>query len=143
VLYGPPGRSYVYLIYGTSCMFNASCQPDGTAAGVLVRALEPAEGVAGDTDGPGKLTAALGITLDDNDRDLCSGRGLWIEDREEGGARTGPPATRAHIVATPRINIGYAGEWILAPYRFVDARSPWLSKRLPGTPRRRGPRPRG
>src|SRR3984893_8558547 len=92
VLFGPPGRSYVYFIYGNHYCFNVSCLPDGEAGGVLFRALEPllgikemarARGIFLDgtpsntrdlrqlTSGPGRLAEAFGITrLRDNAKDL-------------------------------------------------------------------------
>jgi DNA-3-methyladenine glycosylase len=78
VMYGPPGHAYVYFTYGNHHMLNFVCEPEGTAGAVLVRALEPVWGVATMTEaarwpaireltnGPGKLTAALGIDLEDN-----------------------------------------------------------------------------
>src|ERR1700756_2715899 len=77
VLFGPPGRAYVYFIYGNHYCLNVSCLPDGTPGGILFRALEPVEGIEemfklrgiekdGDlrrlTTGPGRLAAAFGIT---------------------------------------------------------------------------------
>ncbi len=85
VIWGPPGRAYVYRSYGIHALFNAVCEPDGVGAAVLVRALEPLEGVAlmrerrgavADAElcnGPGKLTQALGIGLERNDTDLVGG----------------------------------------------------------------------
>lgn len=85
VLFGPPGRAYVYRSYGIHALLNAVCEPEGTGAAVLIRALEPLDGVPemvlrrGLTrprelcSGPGKLTQALGITLADNGCDLASG----------------------------------------------------------------------
>lgn len=78
VMYGPPGHAYVYFTYGNHHLLNFVCEPEGTAGAVLVRALEPLWGLAamaarrggrslGElTNGPGKLTAALGIGLEDN-----------------------------------------------------------------------------
>ena len=128
VMFGPPGHAYVYLIYGRSHCFNVVCEREGFPAAVLVRALEPAEGVTVPTDGPGKLSRALGIDMDDNTRDL-TGDTLWLEERP------GAAAAPIELVATPRIGIDYAGEWVGAPLRFVDGRSAWLSKRVPGSPR--------
>jgi DNA-3-methyladenine glycosylase len=121
MLYGPPGHAYVYLIYGMYDCFNVVTEPEHSPAAVLVRALEPIDEESGATDGPGKLCRALGITRAQNGVDLC-GDQLWLEDR--GGMRP-------RIVATPRIGIDYAGEWAARPWRFVDADSQWLSKRLP------------
>ena len=120
VMFGPPGHAYVFLVYGMHHCFNVVCERPGFPAAVLVRALEPAEGVELPTDGPGKLSKALGITLADNTLDLL-GDTVWIEDR-------GGPA--AEVAVTPRIGVDYAGEWAAAPLRFVDRKSPWLSKRL-------------
>src|SRR3989475_6434469 len=93
VLFGPPGHSYVYFIYGNHFCFNVSCLPDGEAGGVLFRALEPVEGIedmaeargvpldreSGKSDlrkltsGPGRLAQALGITRErDNGKDLTN-----------------------------------------------------------------------
>jgi DNA-3-methyladenine glycosylase len=89
-LFGPPGRAYVYRSYGVHALLNAVCEPEGVGAAVLIRALEPASGVArmrarrgpiGDRpardselcSGPGKLTQALGIGLHDDARSLSSG----------------------------------------------------------------------
>src|SRR5713226_5282216 len=97
VLFGPPGHSYVYFIYGNHYCFNVSCLPDGIAGGVLFRALEPLFGVEAMaqargisvyvlsdlpqlTSGPGRLAEALGITRErDNDKDITSAKSdLWI-----------------------------------------------------------------
>jgi DNA-3-methyladenine glycosylase len=88
-IFGPPGRAYVYLSYGIHTMLNAVCEPEGVGAAVLIRALEPTvglekmrarRGLAGrsgnDCDlcsGPGKLTQALGISLEQNGSDLSRG----------------------------------------------------------------------
>ena len=72
VLFGPPGRAYVYLIYGMHHCFNVVTSREGRAAAVLVRGVEPLEGLSGGarTDGPGRLCDALGITLQHNRADL-------------------------------------------------------------------------
>lgn len=89
-LFGPPGRAYVYRSYGVHALLNAVCEREGVGAAVLIRALEPARGIAlmrarraaaagrevrdGELcSGPGKLTQALGIELDDDGRSLRSG----------------------------------------------------------------------
>ena len=81
-IFGPPGRAYVYLSYGIHSLLNAVCEPDGSAAAVLIRALEPTRGIdrmrrrRGRSEprelcsGPGKLTVALGIGLELNDARL-------------------------------------------------------------------------
>ena len=102
-LYGPPGFSYVYLNYGIHCLVNVVTEAEGAPAAVLIRALEPLDGLPTmrrrrtrtakgrrPTDGtvstadlcrgPGNLTMAMGITLADNRQDLTGDR-LFIEDR--------------------------------------------------------------
>ena len=85
VLFGPPGRAYVYFSYGVHWMLNAVCEPAGVGAAVLIRALEPVEGIDHMRErrgmdavrqlcsGPGKLTQALGIGPELNDTDLLCG----------------------------------------------------------------------
>lgn len=84
-LFGPPGRAYVYRSYGVHALLNAVTEPEGVGAAVLIRALEPSDGVElmqerrrllevrGLCSGPGKLTQALGIGLHHNGGDLRSG----------------------------------------------------------------------
>jgi DNA-3-methyladenine glycosylase len=86
VLFGPPGFGYVYRSYGIHACLNAVCEPDGVGAAALIRALEPlagieemrarrggVEGLESLCSGPGKLTQALGIGLEDNGVDIVSG----------------------------------------------------------------------
>jgi DNA-3-methyladenine glycosylase len=84
-LFGPPGRAYVYRSYGVHAMLNAVCEPEGVGAAVLIRALQPLEGIEAMyarravereeelCSGPGKLTQAFGIELSDNGGDLYDG----------------------------------------------------------------------
>ena len=131
VLFGPPGYAYVYLSYGIHSLLNAVAEPEGEAAAVLIRALEPTHGVEemrarrggkADVDlcsGPGKLTEALGIDLGDNERDLC----------REPFLLTPPDEERPEIVTGPRIGITKAVE---RPWRFCAAGSRFVSRpRLP------------
>ncbi len=118
-MYGPPGHAYVYLIYGMHHCVNVVTGPEGTAAAVLVRALEPGEGVEGRTDGPGRLTRALGIDRGLDGMPLSEASGLWLEPGE-GAVGT--------VVASPRIGIDYAGEpWRSRPWRFVLEGNRWVS----------------
>src|SRR5580700_465615 len=64
VIFGPPGRAYVYLIYGMHYCLNVVAEPEGVAGCVLIRAAEPIADVIHASNGPGKLTRALGITLE-------------------------------------------------------------------------------
>ena len=135
VLFGPPGISYVYFIYGNHYLFNVSCQPDGQAGGVLFRALEPISGIgemaqardvsmeeAADlrilTSGPGRLAEAFGITRElDNEKDLTSPKSdLFIVDD---GFRPG------RIQVTPRIGITKAAE---RPLRYIIAGNKFVSR---------------
>ncbi len=133
VLFGHPGRAYVYLSYGIHSLLNAVAEPEGEAAAVLIRALEPTvglgemrrrRGVERNSDlcsGPGKLTEALGIDLSDNDTDLTRDPFLLLP-RESGW--------RGEIVTGPRIGITKA---IDRPWRFALADNPHVSRPRPRT----------
>ena len=73
VIFGPPGHAYVYLIYGMHHCLNIVAEPEGVAGCVLIRAVEPLTGIVLPTNGPGKLTRALGITLEHYGLDLTRG----------------------------------------------------------------------
>jgi len=124
VLFGPPGRAYVYRSYGIHALLNAVCEPESVGSAVLIRALEPLEGLdlmrsrrgAGElTNGPGKLTQALGIDLTENDTSLVDGPVRIL---------AGEPLP---FVTGPRIGITKAAE---LPWRFCaigsrDVSRPW------------------
>ena len=126
-LFGPPGIAYVYRSYGVHTMLNAVAEPDGVAAGVLIRALEPLEGVELMRErrglerledlcsGPGKLTQALGIELGHNGGDLAVGP-VTIT-RGDGVLRP--------IVSSSRVGITKAVE---LPWRFSVADSRFVSR---------------
>jgi DNA-3-methyladenine glycosylase len=130
VMFGPAGHAYVYLIYGFHHMLNLVTEEVDHPAAVLIRALEPVEGIdlmrrRRGTDasrdlasGPGKLCAAFGIDRALNGTDLC-GNVLYIEDR-------GEPAPA--LVARPRIGVDYAGKWKDKPWRFLVRDSEFVSK---------------
>jgi DNA-3-methyladenine glycosylase len=130
-LFGPPGRAYVYLSYGIHSLLNAVAEPEGEAAAVLIRALEPTagmeemrarRGVRSDEDlcsGPGKLTEALGIGLNANGADLSADPFLLLPP-EAGGS--------GEVIAGPRIGITKAVE---RPWRFSLAGSPFVSRPRP------------
>lgn len=117
VMFGPAHHAYVYLIYGMHLCLNVVT---GNGAAVLIRALEPISGLDhARTDGPGRLTKALGLSLKThNARPLHEGP-LFLA--------KGPKVPPRHIGAGPRIGIDYAGEWVDAPLRFVDLRSRFVS----------------
>jgi DNA-3-methyladenine glycosylase len=126
-LFGPPHRAYVYQIYGTSFCFNLSSERDGIGAGVLVRALEPLEGVAlmqqrraveGTRDlcrGPGRLCQALRIDRSFDGADLFARGTLWL-------AHDG--RTPQRVRRSRRIGITRAADRRL---RFYVAGSPYVS----------------
>ena len=118
VMFGKAGVAYVYLIYGMYDMFNVVTDKEGSAHAVLIRAVEPISDHLSNTNGPGKLCRALGITRKHNKLPLY-GPELWIEDA---------PLPK-QITVSPRIGIDYAKEWKDAPLRFYDAESSWVSKR--------------
>ncbi len=131
-LFGPPGRAYVYSSYGIHALLNAVAEPEGTGAAVLIRALEPIDGIEKMRarrglerteqlcSGPGKLTQALGIALDDNGSDLRRGP-IVI---------SAPPAAhrRIEVAVSKRIGITKAAE---LPWRFCAAESRYLSRPAP------------
>lgn len=106
VMFGPPGCAYVFLIYGMHYCFNVTT---GRGAAVLIRALEPVGGLARRADGPGRLTAALGITRKHNGVRLDAPP-LWL------AAGSAP----RHVSRGPRIGVDYAREWAAKPYRFWE-----------------------
>ena len=129
-LYGPPGRAYVYLIYGMHHCLNAVTRPAGRPSAVLIRALEPEEGLelmrrrqgrAGNgradrdlANGPGKLCRSFGLSLEHNRLDL-TGRRLWIE--------AGRPVER--VAWTPRVGIRVGTERL---WRAFDTGSECVSR---------------
>lgn len=120
IMFGPPGYAYVYLIYGMYSCLNAVTEAEGFPAAVLIRALEPLEGISAGTNGPGRLCRAMGIDRSLNGADLA-GESLFVEDD---GVRP-PPAA---ILAGPRVGVAYAGAWAEKPWRLYLAGSPWLSR---------------
>lgn len=130
-MYGRAGCAYVYLIYGMHYCLNLVTAPEGVAEAVLVRAVEPVEGLEGMrerrpcgrdqllTSGPARLCQAFGIDLSLNKTDAVAGDLLWVD---EG------PGPRGHVQTRTRIGISNA---VAAAYawRFVEAGNPYLSRR--------------
>lgn len=129
VLFGPPGHAYVYLIYGMYECLNFVVDRDGVAGCVLIRALEPLEGLPlmrkrrptarGDSElasGPGKLTLAMGITRRHNGADLTRG------DLTVHGA---PAEAKLTVAVSPRIGIRHCADW---PLRFFVEGNPFVSR---------------
>jgi DNA-3-methyladenine glycosylase len=131
-MYAIGGTAYVYFVYGMYDQFNVVTNVEDVPHAVLVRALEPVEGIGlmrerrrGRSDhtltsGPGKLCLALGIDRGLDRADLLGSR-VWVE---EGRG----PITRSAIAAGPRIGIGYAREWADKPWRFWTRNSPFVSR---------------
>ena len=133
IMFGPPGHAYVYFTYGMHWMFNVVSGREGEANAVLIRALQPLEGIEvmralrkrpdGElTNGPAKLTQALAIDRALNGIDLCDGGGpIWLEDgiiNPEGNIATGP-----------RIGLGKTPEpWLSIPWRYWIAGHPYVSR---------------
>jgi DNA-3-methyladenine glycosylase len=131
-LYGPPGVAYVYRSYGIHALLNAVCEPEGEGAAVLIRALEPLDGIEEMRErrglqrleelcsGPGKLTQALGIGLEANTTSLL-----------DGPVRFGPPVAArpaVEVAVGPRIGITKAAD---LPWRFCALGSRHVSRPWP------------
>lgn len=133
VMFEKGGHAYVYLCYGMHYLFNVVTNKPSIPEAVLIRALEPLEGIDEMklrrgliknplhlTSGPGKLTKALGINKNLNGKFLSDDE-VWIESR-------GRRVSAGNIVSSPRIGIDYAGEDALLPWRFTIKGNPWVSK---------------
>jgi DNA-3-methyladenine glycosylase len=137
-LFGPPAYAYVYFSYGIHSLLNAVAEEDGVGAAVLIRALEPVDGVeamrarrrvksAEDLcNGPGKLTQALGIELSLNGTSLVDGP-IELLTRE-------PGSREPSVVVGERIGISKAAD---LPWRFCDADSRHVSRPWPDAMRAR------
>lgn len=141
VMFGAAGHAYVYLVYGMHHCLNVVCGPDGEAAAVLIRAVEPLSGLARMRErrgpsrgpdarlaaGPARACQALGIDRGLSGLDLITDERLWLAD---------DPSTEVaeqDIVSGPRIGVDYAGpDWAARPWRFGLAGSPALSKPFEG-----------
>lgn len=133
VMYGEGGHAYVYLCYGMHTLFNVVTNRARCADAVLVRAIEPVEGVAEMARrtgkkaedyrlgaGPGLLTRSLGITREMSGVSLL-GDEIWIED-------WGEEVRAEEIVASPRVGVGYAGGDASLPWRFRVKGNRWVSR---------------
>jgi DNA-3-methyladenine glycosylase len=133
VMFRKGGFAYVYMCYGIHYLFNVVTNREDTPEAVLIRAVEPLEGLDHMierrifprsnfhlTSGPGKLTKALGIGRSFNGKYLLDDE-IWIEDS---GMKLAP----ARIAASERIGIDYAGEDARLPWRFFVRGNAWVSK---------------
>ena len=125
IMYGSPGRAYVYFTYGMHWLLNAVTEAEGFPAAVLIRAIRPLEGLeqiaarrgrqprARWTDGPAKLTQALAIDRSFNGSDLCSrASGLWIEAGERIPDKNVTIGARVGLYSVPE-------PWKSIPWRFL------------------------
>jgi DNA-3-methyladenine glycosylase len=120
-MFGPPGHAYVYFTYGNHWMLNAVTEHEGFPAAVLIRAIQPVEGIevmmerrkGHDTFGPGKLTQALGVTKSENQVDLTEANScLWIE--------AGHFIPDKSVTIGPRVGLNKTPEpWLSKPWRFL------------------------
>ncbi|HEY76410.1 MAG TPA: DNA-3-methyladenine glycosylase [Thermoflexia bacterium] len=130
-MYGPPGHAYVYLIYGVHHCLNLVTGPEGFPAAVLIRALEPLEGVERMralrggrpdlTNGPGRLCQALGIDLRFDGADLCAPDALLFVEE-------GEPVPDDRVGRSPRVGVTGDERARTAPWRLFVKDSPFLSK---------------
>lgn len=134
VMFGPPGFAYVYFTYGIHWLFNVVTGQVGQPNAVLIRALQPVDGVdlmvehrgkrplTQLTNGPAKLTQALRIDKSHNGANLCQADGvIWIEDA--------PTVPQNHTAVGPRIGLGKTPEpWYSIPWRYWLADNLFVSK---------------
>lgn len=134
IMYAKGGHAYVYLCYGIHHLFNIVTNKEGTADAVLIRAIEPMEGIEimlqrrkkakidkTLTSGPGTLTQALGISTKQHYGKWLLNNEIWLED-----ARL---LKNSEIVASTRIGVDYAEEDALKPWRFYIKDNQWISKK--------------
>ena len=132
IMFAKGGYTYVYLCYGIHHLFNVVTHQEGEPHAILIRAVEPVEGIPAMlerrgkeklhtslTAGPGSMSQALGITTE-HTGNLVEGPPIWIE---------GAPGTvlEESIISSPRVGVGYAGEDALLPYRFRIRHNVWTS----------------
>jgi len=133
VIYEEGGLSYVYLCYGIHYLFNVVTAPKGIPHAVLIRGIEPMEGIdvmmrrrnmvllkPNITAGPGALSKALGINKDLNAKDLL-GEEIWIEDN-------GIVFLDDQIVSSPRVGVDYAEDHAFLPWRYYIRGNKFVSK---------------
>ena len=131
VMYHKGGVAYVYLCYGMHSLFNIVCNIENIPHAILIRAIEPVDGIdimqcrrkingVNLTNGPGKLSKALGITKTNNNQSLLENI-IWIED-------VGNEIFDKNILSVPRIGVDYAGKDAMLPYRFYIKKNKWVSK---------------
>ena len=131
IMYHKGGVAYVYLCYGMHSLFNIVCNIKNIPHAILIRAIEPIDGIdimksrrkingVNLTNGPGKLSKALGITKMNNNQSLLENI-IWIEDIDN-------DIVDKNILSVPRIGVDYAGKDAMLPYRFYIKKNKWVSK---------------
>lgn len=142
VMFGPPGRLYVYFTYGNHHMLNVVTRRDGEGSAVLLRSAEPIEGLSAMAEarmrdrpldlcsGPGKLAQALSVTLALDGADLMLGDEIWLE--------AGTPTDPGSVETSPRVgvSVGLDLRW-----RSFVAGDPFVSRGRPGPPAQRARHP--
>ncbi|MCJ7549830.1 MAG: DNA-3-methyladenine glycosylase [Anaerolineae bacterium] len=136
-MFGPPGHTYVYFIYGVHWMLNIAAHPEGTPGAVLIRAVEPQSGLdllqlrRGSrcgrplpdqdlTNGPAKLAQALELTGQHNDLDLCTAAEITVAD--------GALGIDEAVANGPRVRVPGGEDAQARPWRFWIAGNPWVSR---------------
>lgn len=133
-MYSVPGTGYIYIIYGTFHLFNVITAPAGIPHCILIRAIEPIDGLdimlkrrgmlkshKNLTNGPGKFSIAMGIHKNYDASDLTIAEGLWIEEGI-------PEITMENILIGPRVGMTSAEEASNYPYRYRIKENKWTSK---------------
>lgn len=127
IMFGPPGFTYVYMIYGMYHCLNLVTEREEYPAAILIRGVEVEEVKDGSIsmvriDGPGRVCRFLEIDRTVNGLDATLGRTLWIESHDK-------PQIETRVHTLPRIGIDYAGEWAKKPWRYCFPPPPSLRKR--------------
>jgi DNA-3-methyladenine glycosylase len=133
-MFGRAGVAYIYLCYGIHYLFNIVTAPAGVPHAILVRAIEPVDGIdimlgrramesvlPRLTAGPGSMSTALGLNTSLTGQDMLKRNSpVWIEDR-------GVLIPEKEIIASPRVGVDYAGEWAKKRWRFRIRDNRWTS----------------
>lgn len=131
IMYDSGGVAYIYLCYGIHHLFNVITNSKNIPHAILIRAIEPINGIETMltrrnkknkdytlTSGPGSLTKALGITINDSGKSLLSNL-IWIENQKN--------INENNVISSPRVGIQYAKDDISNPWRYRIKNNPWTS----------------
>ena len=131
IMYDSGGIAYIYLCYGIHHLFNVITNSKNIPHAILIRAIEPINGIETMltrrnkknkdytlTSGPGSLTKALGITINDSGKSLMSNL-IWIENQKN--------INENNVISSPRVGIQYAKDDISNPWRYRIKNNPWTS----------------